>query len=199
MTLLPQSNSSLPAIEHAVGAKRGHFLYESGHHGDLWLALEALFIDARRMRSWASALAESAAACRPEFVCGPLTGGAFLAQLLAAELGVGFIFSERVVSEGGPVVYRLPLSLPDSVSGRRVLLADDAINAGSAVRASLVALTAGGAELVGLAALLTLGKAAAHLAQQHGVQLFSLASLSREMWDPTHCPLCQAGLPLDSP
>ncbi len=37
----------------AVDASRGHFLYESGHHGDLWLDLDALFVDARR---WAGSV-----------------------------------------------------------------------------------------------------------------------------------------------
>lgn len=49
----------------AVAASRGHFLYESGHHGDLWMDLDALFVNARRARGWASALARRAMACRP--------------------------------------------------------------------------------------------------------------------------------------
>jgi len=122
----------------AVAASRGHFLYESGHHGDLWLDLDALFVDARRTRGWASALAQRAMACRPEFVCGPLTGGAFFAQALAAEMDAGFAFAERIVSETGAVQYRVPGSLREVVRGRRVLLVDDAVNAGSAWLSTLV-------------------------------------------------------------
>jgi orotate phosphoribosyltransferase len=86
------------AVLDAAAATRGHFRYESGDHGDLWLELDGLLLDARRLRSWAAVLAARAAACAPELVCGPLSGGAFVAQVLAAELGVGFAFAERLIS-----------------------------------------------------------------------------------------------------
>jgi orotate phosphoribosyltransferase len=142
-----------------LAAARGHFVYESGHHGDLWLDLEALFVDARRARGWAAALAQRAAGCRPELVCGPLTGGAFLAQWMAAEIGAGFVFAERLVSTEGAVRYRIPGRLRGAVSGRRILLVDDAVNAGSALRSTLADLIDCGAELAGLASLLALGSA----------------------------------------
>ena len=183
----------------AVAASRGHFLYESGHHGDLWLDLDALFVDARRARGWASALAQRAMACRPEFVCGPLTGGAFVAQALAAEMGAGFVFAERFVSETGAVHYRVPASLREGLRGRRVLLVDDAVNAGSAWLSTLADLEDCHSELAGLACLLTLGEAASRIAAQHGVPLLTLASLERGMWAPEECPLCGAGVPLENP
>ena len=99
------------AIRSAVAASRGHFVYESGHHGDVWLDLDALFVDARRVRGWAAVLADEVIACQPELVCGPLTGGAFVAQPLAAEIGAGFVFAERLVTETGTVQYLIPESL----------------------------------------------------------------------------------------
>jgi orotate phosphoribosyltransferase len=180
----------------AVAASRGHFLYESGHHGDLWLDLDGLFVDARRARGWASVLACRAMACRPEFVCGPLTGGAFLAQALAAEMGTGFAFAERFVSETGAVQYRVPQPLREVLRGRRVLLVDDAVNAGSAWLSTLADLEDCQCELAGLACLLTLGEAASQIAGQHGVPLLTLASLERGMWVPEECPLCASGVPL---
>ena len=181
------------AILDAVGVSRGHFVYESGHHGDLWLDLDALFVDARRARGWAAALAQRAVACRPEFVCGPLTGGAFVALALAAEIGAGFVFAERSVSETGAVVYRIPESLRGALHGRRVLLVDDAVNAGSAWLGTLADLRDCGAELAGFAALLTLGEAASQIAERHGAPLFTLAALERGIWTPDECPLCRSG------
>jgi orotate phosphoribosyltransferase len=196
MKKITESDEIERAIVAAGVAVRGHFQYESGHHGDLWLDLDALFFETQQVRAWATVLAAQAASCRPEIVGGPLTGGAFLAQWLAAELGAGFVFAERIVSSMGPVRYRLPVSLRGSLAGRRLLLVDDAVNAGSALRATLTEALDCGSHLVGLASLLTLGEAAASLAQQHGVPFFSLASLERKMWLPAACPLCQAGLPL---
>jgi orotate phosphoribosyltransferase len=180
-----------------VAASRGHFVYESGHHGDLWLNLDALFINARRVRGWAAALADRAAICRPDLVCGPLTGGAFIAQPLAAEIDAGFVFAERFVSGGDTVQYRIPESLRPIIHGKRALLADDAINAGSALLATCADLLDCGAELAGIAALLTLGESAARTAKQHQVPLFTLVSLERRMWTAAECPLCKSGVPLD--
>lgn len=184
------------ALLNAVVARRGHFLYESGHHGDLWLDLDELFVNARRVRGWASALADRAVACRPELVCGPLTGGAFVAQSLAAEIGAGFIFAERFVSETGPVRYHIPESLRRALYSKRILLVDDAVNAGSALLSTLTDLLDCGAELAGLASLLTLGEAAAQIAKQHRVPFFTLVSLERGIWAPDECPLCRSGAPL---
>ena len=184
------------ALLRAVSAARGHFRYESGHHGDLWLDLDPLFLDAARMRGWAAALARRAAGLGAEIVCGPLTGGAFLAQAIAAELGCGFIHAERHAA-GGAVEYRIPAPLQAAVAGRRVLVADDAINAGSALGLTLAALLRLGAVPAGVACLLTLGEAAGRIAAGHGVPLLALAALERGMWRPEDCPLCAAGVPLE--
>jgi orotate phosphoribosyltransferase len=177
-----------------VAAERGHFRYESGHHGDLWLDLDRLLIDAGRMRALASALAERAVACRPDVVCGPLTGGAFVAQLIAAEIGAGFIFAERIVA-GESVSYRIPGSLRPAVRNRRVLLVDDAVNAGSALLATRQHLLTCGAQLAGCASLLTLGDAAARITAATAAPFYRLARLERGMWLPGACPLCAAGAP----
>jgi orotate phosphoribosyltransferase len=180
----------------AASAARGHFRYESGHHGDLWLDLEGLLVDARRVRNWAAELARRAAGCQPEIVCGPLTGGAFIAQFVAAELGAGFVYAERLMADAGAVRYRIAPPLRAAVRGRRVLLADDAVNAGSALSATIADLRECGAELVGLASLLALGDAAARMTRQHGAPFFAILSLARELWRPEDCPLCRAAVPL---
>jgi orotate phosphoribosyltransferase len=59
----------------ALTATRGHFVYESGHHGHLWLDLDRLLVDARRVREWAAELARRAAPSQPEVVCGPAFRG----------------------------------------------------------------------------------------------------------------------------
>ena len=197
---MTEPDRAAPALERALvaaaGAERGHFAYESGHHGDLWLNLDALFLDARRVRDWAAALARSAARCRAELVCGPLTGGAFLAQAVAAELGASFLFAERLASAGEAVQYRVPAALRRELDRKRVLLVDDAVNAGSALLSTLSDVLACGAEVTGFACLITLGGAAGDVARQEGVPLHTLASLERGMWTPAECPLCRSGVPL---
>jgi orotate phosphoribosyltransferase len=189
----------LPDLERALFegsiATRGHFGYESGHHGDLWLDLDALLLDARAVQGWAAALAEQVAACRPEVVCGPLTGGAFVAQALAATVGAAFVFAERRLVEGS-VGYRIPGGLRAHLAGRRAVLVDDAVNAGSALLATLADVRRCGAELAGFASLITLGDAAAVMAARHRVPFVHLAALERSLWPAPACPLCAAGVPL---
>jgi len=179
----------------AVAAERGHFRYESGHHGDLWLDLDRLLVDAGNTRAMAAALAGRGVACRPNMVCGPLTGGAFVAQLVAVEIGAGFVFAERIVA-GQSVTYRIPGSFRPAVRNRRVLLVDDAVNAGSALLATRQDLSACGAELAACASLLALGDAAARIAAATGAPFYCLLTLERGMWPPAACPLCAAGAPL---
>jgi orotate phosphoribosyltransferase len=86
-------------------------LLESGHHGDLWLDLDGLFTRPTRVARFATELATRIAAHEPEAVCGPLVGGAFLAEMIASCLDVEFFYSERAARPGGglyAVDYRLP-------------------------------------------------------------------------------------------
>jgi orotate phosphoribosyltransferase len=178
-------------------ATRGHFRYESGHHGDIWLDLDALLVDARAVHRWAAALAERVTSCRPEVVCGPLTGGAFVAQALAANLDAAFVFAERRMVDGR-ANYRIPDGLRARLAGRRVVLADDAVNAGSALLATLEDARRCGAELAGFASLITLGDAAATITARHRVPFAHLVALERALWPATACPLCAAGVPLQN-
>ncbi len=203
-------------------ARRGHFAFESGMHGDLWLDLDRLFAESARVRPWAGELARRLAPHKPQVICGPQTGGAILARLVADELGVGDCAAERIVpsAAGGlpPVVerassaarpaapttrgmpavaYHIPAADRARLGGRRVAVVDDAINAGYAVGAVLGELRTCGAVPVALGALLVLNDGAASLAGRHGLLLVSLVEISAGLWPPADCPLCRGGVPLE--
>jgi orotate phosphoribosyltransferase len=184
-----------------LAARRGHFRLESGHHGDLWLDLDPLFLRPARLRRYAAALARRLAGHGVEVVCGPLTGGAFVAQLVAAELDAAFAYAERRAPERGAalyaVEYRLPAALRSRASGKAVAIVDDAINAGSAVRATHADLLACVARPVALGALLVLGTPASRFAVEQGLPLETVAVLDNTVWEPSDCPLCSGGIPLE--
>src|SRR5689334_8596827 len=148
----------------AMGARRGHFGFESGHHGELWLDLDALFARPARVAPYVTHLADLVAAHDPEVVCGPLEGGAFVAQAIAARLDVEASWTERAASAPGEELYaaryRVPDALRERLRGRTVAIVDDVINAGSATRATLADLRTCGARPVAVGALLVLGSAA---------------------------------------
>ena len=183
-----------------MAARRGHFLLESGHHGESWLDVDRLFARPARLRPLVESLAERLAAYNLDAVCGPLTGGAFLAQMVAERLGVAFVYANRVenpVATGlFPVEYPIPTELAEYVRGRRVAVVNDVINAGSAVRGALASLRPLGAHPVALGALLTLGDSAATLAAAESIPLVALCEAENRIWAPESCPLCAANLPL---
>lgn len=77
-------------------ARRGHFQYESGHHGDLWLDLELLCLHVEPIRRLAASLARQLSQHGIEIVCGPLVEGAFVSLFVAEELGVPFTYTNRI-------------------------------------------------------------------------------------------------------
>lgn len=183
-----------------MAARRGHFQLESGHHGDLWLDVDRLFVEPRRVRPHAAALAERLDAHHVHVICGPLTGGAFLAQMVAEEAGVPWVYADPSPGAASdamfPVDYFVPHELTEFVRGRRVAIVNDVINAGSAVRGTLASLRGAGANVAVIAALLVLGNSAHQMAAGQGVPLESLVHASNCIWTPAECPLCLIGSPL---
>lgn len=147
-------------------ARKGHFRLESGHHGELWLDLELLCLHPQHIQGLAGLVAKRIATHRVEAVCGPLIEGAFVALMVASELGVPFVYTERFAGRGFadqeadalfPVQHRLPQVLRCVVRGKRVAIVNDVINAGSAIRGTFADLNTCGAEPVVIAALAVLG------------------------------------------
>jgi orotate phosphoribosyltransferase len=193
--------SSTDAVTALLAARTGHFLLESGHHGDLWLELDGMFWSAAEIDPQADLLAARIRPHDVDVVCGPLVGGALLAQLVAARLGVAFCYTERASTGSGTglysATYRLPSVLAARLPGKRVAIVDDVVNAGSAVRATLAEVTAARGEVVALGALLTLGATPAAFAADANLPLESLATRSSDIWEPARCPKCAAGEPLE--
>jgi orotate phosphoribosyltransferase len=191
----------LEDILNLLATRRGHFLFESGHHGDLWLGLELLCLRPRLVQPLAVELAKRLSRLGIEVVCGPLVEGAFVGLMVASELDVTFSYSERFArrtQEGlFPAGYRIPSSLRSSVRQKRVAIVNDVINAGSAVRGTLSDLEACGATVVAIGALLLLGTAASEFASGKNVVLESVATLPNNLWTPSVCPLCASGVPIE--
>ncbi len=190
-------------ILEALPARRGHFLLESGYHTDLWFTLDALFVSPRDVAPLVTALADRLRPHGASAVCGPLLGGAFLAQAVATVLGVDFFFSEPAARRSGTAFYaaeyRLPPALEHRIRGARVALVDDVISAGSSVRATAAALAAAGASTEAVGTLLALGKKAVDDFAGRGVPFEALGRRDFTMWEPGVCPLCRTGTLLEDP
>jgi orotate phosphoribosyltransferase len=183
--------------------RRGHFRFESGYHGEIWLDLNRLFANPRHIEPLARELAGRLSGYDVEAVVGPLVGGAFLAQMIAAKLEAEFAYAEpqAAAADGRlySVSYRLPNTLAPLLKGKRVAIVDDAINAGSALRGTFHALAAAGAQPAVVGALIVLSDTARPFLAANGLVLEALMTLATPLWAPEVCPLCARGAPLDSP
>ncbi|HVX47336.1 MAG TPA: phosphoribosyltransferase family protein [Mycobacteriales bacterium] len=167
-------------------ARRGHFAFESGYHGRLWLDLDLLLSEPARIAPVVRVLARLLRPDRPEIVCGPMSGGALVAYRVAEQLGCGFAYADRVPD----TTYRIPPVMRRHCAGRRVAIVDDVVNAGSAVMATARELP--DAVICAIGALLVLGDG-----PDVTVPLRSPARIANELWRPEHCPDCAAGLALE--
>ena len=193
----------VPDLLSLTSPRRGHFRLESGHHANLWLDLEGLFFQPALARPFVTRLARALRPHKVAGVCGPLVGGAFLAQLLAAALKVEFCFTERVMPGEGEGLYQAQYHLPraarSQVRDMRLAIVDDAISAGSAVRGTYAELQGHGAEPVVIGALLVLGTAGSSYFAERGVPIEAVARVPFDLWVPAECPLCASGQAFTDP
>jgi orotate phosphoribosyltransferase len=199
---VPKNRNFEAEVLDLFAARKGHFRFESGHHGDLWLDIPPAYLRPQRLRPFAAELAGLLAAHEVEAICGPLVEGALLAQMVAEELRAEFYFAEQFTRLRAdslyPIGYRIPETLRGAVRGKRVVVVDDVINAASAVRGAIEDLETCGARIAGIGALMTLGSVASEFATSKGVPLNTLTRIEdNALWEPSSCPLCAAGAPLD--
>ena len=167
--------------------RRGHFDLGTGYHGDVWLDLDALFLRPALLRPHVRWLADRVQRHQVDAVCGPLEGGAFLAAHRAPS-----------TRPGEATAYRLPC-VRGGIGGWRVVIADDAVNAGTAVRACSDQLRGRGAVPVAVAALLSLRPASATVAEAMSVPFYAASTIHSRAWLGNECPLCASGTPLTHP
>ncbi|MBI2517691.1 MAG: orotate phosphoribosyltransferase [Opitutae bacterium] len=189
------------ALSELLAGRHGHFQMESGYHSELWFTLDPLLDRREELRPFVSELGRRLAAHGIEAVCGPMTGGAKLARMIADELGIACCHAERFEPPRAdgffPVKYLLPAAQRSVVQDRRIAIVDDAISAGSAARGTYADLLACGARPVALGALFVFGGAAARFATENQLALEGIAPMDFGMWSPVDCPLCRAGVPVE--
>ena len=187
-----------------MAGRSGQFRFESGHHGDRWLEPDLLLQRPTALRPFAIALAQRLQrGPRFEVVCGPLSGGAFLAQMVAEQCDANFAFAERFAPPPSDALYqvryRIPAALRDGLRGATVAIVNDVTNAGSAVRGTYADLVSCGARPVAFATLIALGNWSTNFAAEHDLAIEARERLGNNLWTPEECPLCVAAEPLEDP
>ncbi len=183
---------NVEALLREVGAmQEGHFLLSSGRHGDRYIEKFALLMRPRDTARVCRLIAERFAGARPDTVAGPTTGGILLAFEIARQLDIRAVYAER--TEGGPGrEFRRGATFQP---GERVLVVDDILTTGGAIRETLAALAPHGVETVGIGVLVDRSGGRVEL----GPPLYAALQADIATYDPADCPLCRRGLPLVKP
>ncbi len=155
---------------------------ESGYHSERWFHLDQLFVDRARLQPFVNELARRLAPHGIEAICGPATGGAQLAEMIGAQLGVPAFRTERFEPADAtglfPIQYRVPAADREKIRDQRIALVDDAISAGSAVKGTHADLLACGARPVACGALIIFGEAADKFAADNHLSLACVSRMS---------------------
>lgn len=76
------------------------------------------------------------------------------------------------------------------------MVVDDAISAGSSVRATLADIDTLGAKVLAAGAIWLLGDRGEQYLRERGIPVAFVAREPLHTWEPRECPLCHAGAPL---
>ena len=177
-----------------------HFVHISGLHLNMWLNKDAIFPHVRQVQRLTHLLARRVVDQRVELVCGPAIGGLVVSEWLAHELGAMCAFAEHDPAPApGELRGRFVLrrGYDQLVSGRRVLVVDDAVTTGHSIREVIEAVRAAGGKVVAGASLIFTGNFAPEALGLDA--FFYLYHFPRPpMWKASECPLCRDGVPINT-
>lgn len=191
------------AILARVGAllTNDHLVYTSGRHGSSYVNKDALYPHTSATSAVCERMARQFLDAGVEVVAGPTVGGVIIAQWVAhhlTQLGGSEVLAvyaeEEQTPEGKRRVFRRGYDA--LVARRRVLVVEDILTTGGSVRMVVEAVGAAGGTVVGVGALCNRGGVTA--AQIGAPALFCLAEAPLESYAAEECPLCAAGVPVNT-
>jgi orotate phosphoribosyltransferase len=189
------------ALLESCGAviRDSHVVYTSGRHGSAYVNKDAIYPHPRvvsRLCEWIATEFRHAV----EIVASPAVGGVILSQWTAYHLGrmdggdrVLAVYAEKAAGGG----FEFQRGYDKFIAGRKVLIVEDIVTTGGTLRDVSRAVVRAGGTIVGVVCLVNRGGVAS-VGGGSAVPLFSLATLALESFDPAACPLCRAGVPINT-
>ncbi len=181
------------ALKAAGALKEGHFLLSSGKHSDKYLEKFDLLRNPRETEKACAGFAARFRDSAIDVVVGPTTGGVILAFETGRQLGTAAAYAERASNGSlGREIRRGTTFAP----GSRVLVVDDVMTTGGAIRETLAALEPHPVEVIGIGVLVDRSGGAISFGE---VPLYALVNMDVLTWERDECPLCVQGVPLTKP
>lgn len=183
------NQEALELFEEAGAHLTGHFKLSSGMHSGQYIEKFRLVENPRMLEPLCEEIASRFSDDRVDIVLGPTTAGIILAYNVARILGVEARYAE---TENGVRGLRRGQTLPE---GAHVLVVDDILTTGGAVRECIKVVKQHGAVLVGIGILGDRSGGKLDL----GTKLESALTVAVEAWQPDDCPLCKKGEQITQP
>jgi len=184
-------------VSSLLESRQGHFVFESGHHGAMWLELDLLFHEPDALGPYVNELAKRIAKYSPEIIVGPMVEGALLALLVARKLKLPYAYINQIKT-GGNTEYTISPVLAKTLTEKKVAIIDDVINAGSAVKKSIKSLKSVHSNPIVLGAFLAYGNSANKIAEREKVSLEVLEYKPNRIFEAQACPLCEQKAPFSN-
>lgn len=178
--------------------KDDHFVYASGKHGSEYVNKDRVYRDTEATDELCQAIAEHFRGANVEVVVAPVQGGINLSQGVARHLRR--MTGQKIVSiyadkEGEELVLRR--GYDRDIPGKRVLVVDDVFTTGGSVKKLVELVRAQDGKIVGVGGLCNRGGVKNE--DIGGVpEFFTLTAVQMAMYDEPVCPLCQAGVPINT-
>jgi orotate phosphoribosyltransferase len=170
----------------ARGAVRsGHFLLSSGSHSDVYVEKARMFEDAAATMRLGTEIASWYGGI--EAVVSPAVGALPLGFAVAAAAGARFLYAER---QDGAMTLRRGFTVEP---GERVLVVEDVVTTGGSAAEVHDLVRTAGADVAGVAALVD------RSVSRVPFSLRAMARVEARVFDPERCPMCEGGLPIESP
>jgi orotate phosphoribosyltransferase len=144
---------------------KGHFVYNSGRHGELYVNKDALYPHTEITSALCAEIALHFSEDKIDVVVAPALGGIILTQWIAHHLSriygkeVLAVYAEKVKTESSEgTIFEIRRGYDQLISGKNVLMAEDILTTGSSLRKVVKAAREAGAHVVAGAALCNRGK-----------------------------------------
>jgi orotate phosphoribosyltransferase len=183
------NQEGMSLFEQAGALLNGHFKLSSGLHSGQYLEKFRLAENPKLLEPMCEEIARRFRDDSIRIVLGPTTAGIILAYNVARHLGVEARYAER---ENGVMTLRRGQSLEP---GTRVLVVDDILTTGGAVKECIEVVRRHEAVLAGIGVLGDRSGGSLDL----GARMEAVLTMAVEAWPPESCPLCEAGVPIYQP
>ena len=171
---------------------RGHFKLTSGKHSEWYFEKIRLIQKPDVLEKIVDLLVARIRADGRgfDYVVSPAYGAIAIGFLAALKLGKRFAFSQRV---DGKMSFRSGFS---GLDGSRAVVVEDILTTGGSILEVLACLKEKQVEVAGVYVLVDRSAGSVLI---EGQSVGSLLALKVEAYEPDHCPLCGAGLPVTKP